>query len=55
MKVGKNDGTTYDTRKLANTTVPQHLGTMVIDALEIHVRETNRMSQCIAQFAYNFS
>lgn len=51
MKVGKNDDTTYDTSKLANTTVPQHLGTMVIDALEIHVRETNRMSQRIAQFA----
>lgn len=31
---------------------PQHLGTMVIDALEIHIRETNRMSQriCIKFF-----
>lgn len=51
IKVDKNDDTTYDTRKLANTTVPQHLGTMVIDALGIHIRETNRMNQCIAQFA----
>lgn len=37
--------------ELANTKIPQHLGTMVIGALEINARETNRMSQRIAQFA----
>jgi len=37
--------------ELESTKIPQHLATMVIDALEINTRETNRMSQCIEQFA----